>query len=61
MAVKECGISRCDLFFADKVIMVEGASERLLIPDMIQKCDGQGAFNSYFWYCLTQQQCYNIY
>ena len=39
-------ISRCDLFFADKVIMVEGASERLLIPDMIQKCDGQGAFDS---------------
>lgn len=32
-------LSRCDLFFADKVIFVEGASERLLIPDMIEKCD----------------------
>ena len=32
-------LSRCDLFFADKVILVEGASERLLIPDMIKKCD----------------------
>lgn len=26
-------LSRCDLFFADKVIFVEGASERLLLPD----------------------------
>ena len=32
-------LSRCDLFFADKVIFVEGASERLLVPDMIEKCD----------------------
>ena len=30
-------LSRCDLFFADKIIFVEGASERLLIPDMIEK------------------------
>lgn len=30
-------LTRCDLFFADKVILVEGASERLLIPDMIIK------------------------
>lgn len=39
-------ISRCDLFFADKVILVEGASERLLLPDMIDKCDKNGLFNS---------------
>ncbi|MCD7857676.1 MAG: AAA family ATPase, partial [Clostridiales bacterium] len=37
-------LSRCDLFFADKVIFVEGASERLLIPDMISKCEAEGLF-----------------
>lgn len=39
-------LSRCDLFFADKVILVEGASERLLVPDMIEKCDKLGFFES---------------
>lgn len=39
-------ISRCDLFFADKVIFVEGASERLLLPDMIIKCDKNKLFDS---------------
>jgi putative ATP-dependent endonuclease of OLD family len=39
-------LSRCDLFFADKIIFVEGASERLLLPDMITKCDKSGLFNS---------------
>lgn len=39
-------LSRCDLFFADKIILVEGASERLLLPDMIQKSDKEGLFNS---------------
>ncbi len=39
-------LSRCDLFFADKVIFVEGASERLLIPDMIDKCNKEGLFDS---------------
>lgn len=39
-------LSRCDLFFADKIIFVEGASERLLLPDMITKCDNAGLFNS---------------
>ena len=37
-------LSRCDLFFADKIIFVEGASERLLLPDMINKCDKCGLF-----------------
>lgn len=37
-------LSRCDLFFADKVIMVEGASERLLLPDMIERRDREGFF-----------------
>lgn len=39
-------LTRCDLFFADKAIFVEGASERLLIPDMIEKCAKAGDFNS---------------
>ena len=37
-------ITKCDLFFADKIILVEGAAERLLIPDMINKCDSEGLF-----------------
>ena len=39
-------LSRCDLFFADKIIFVEGASERLLLPDMIAKCEKEGLFDS---------------
>lgn len=39
-------LTRCDLFFADKAIFVEGASERLLIPDMIEKCEAVGLFGS---------------
>lgn len=35
-------LSRCDLYFCDKAILVEGAAERLLIPDMIKKCDRLG-------------------
>lgn len=37
-------LSRCDLFFADKAILIEGAAERLLLPDMISKCDEEGLF-----------------
>ena len=37
-------LTRCDLFFADKAIFVEGASERLLLPDMIEKCESSGIF-----------------
>ena len=39
-------LSRCDLFFADKIIFVEGASERLLLPDMIEKSNKDGLFDS---------------
>ena len=39
-------ITKCDLFFADKAIFVEGASERLLLPDMIDKCAKAGNFDS---------------
>lgn len=39
-------LTKCDLFFADKAIFVEGASERLLLPDMIDKCAEAGDFDS---------------
>ena len=39
-------LTKCDLFFADKAIFVEGSSERLILPDMIDKCDKAGDFNS---------------
>lgn len=39
-------LTKCDLFFADKAIFVEGASERLLLPDMIDKCNKAGDFKS---------------
>lgn len=39
-------ISRCDLFFADKAILIEGTAERLLIPDMIKKCGDAGIYKS---------------
>jgi putative ATP-dependent endonuclease of the OLD family len=32
-------LTRCDLFFADKAILIEGPSERLLLPKMIEKID----------------------
>ncbi|ACU75748.1 ATP-dependent OLD family endonuclease [Catenulispora acidiphila DSM 44928] len=28
----------CDMFFADKIILVEGTVERLLLPEMIKRC-----------------------
>ena len=39
-------LTKCDLFFADKAIFVEGACERLLLPDMIEKCETAGVFGS---------------
>ncbi|GAA5542232.1 ATP-dependent endonuclease [Brucella sp. NBRC 113783] len=32
-------LTRCDLFFADKAVLIEGTSERLLLPTMIRKTD----------------------
>lgn len=43
---KYLNITRCDLFFADKAIFIEGASERLLLPDMIGKCNDLGLFDA---------------
>lgn len=37
-------LTKCDLFFADKAILIEGASERLLMPDFIRKCEKAGKF-----------------
>jgi hypothetical protein len=33
---------RCDLFFADKAILVEGQVERLLLPKMVVECANKG-------------------
>ena len=32
-------LTRCDLLFADRAILIEGATERLLLPKMISKSD----------------------
>lgn len=32
-------LTRCDLFFADKAILVEGTTERILIPEILRKLD----------------------
>lgn len=32
-------LRRCDMFFADKIILVEGTTERLLLPKMIERVD----------------------
>lgn len=36
-------LTRCDLFFADKAVLIEGTSERLLLPAMIRKTDAAAA------------------
>jgi putative ATP-dependent endonuclease of the OLD family len=34
-------LTRCDLLFADKAVLVEGPTERLLLPKMIEKIDAE--------------------
>jgi predicted ATP-dependent endonuclease of OLD family len=34
-------LTHCDLFFADKAILVEGQVERILLPAMLRKCAGR--------------------
>ena len=34
-------LTRCNLFFADKAILIEGTTERLLLPKMIEKMDNE--------------------
>ena len=39
-------LNKCDLFFADKAILIEGTAERLLIPNMIDKIDKAKKFKA---------------
>jgi len=34
-------LTRCDLLFADKAVLIEGTAERILLPKMIQKVDAK--------------------
>ena len=36
-------LTRCDLFFADKAVLIEGATERLMLPVMIKKVEEKQA------------------
>jgi hypothetical protein len=36
-------LTRCDLFFADKAVLIEGTAERILLPAIIRKTDGAAA------------------
>ena len=54
--MKYLTLTRCDLLFADKAILVEGASERILLPDIIEKCAAAGDFDGQK-YKLTEQYC----
>lgn len=44
-------LTRCDLLFADKAVLVEGATERIILPKMIEKNDTGRAGNL----CLGSQ------
>ncbi len=36
-------LTKCDLYFADKAILIEGATERIILPEIIRKTDeGKG-------------------
>ena len=53
-------VSSCEIFFADKLILVEGASERLLIPDMIERLSSKENWVLHLQYysLLTVGGCY---
>lgn len=36
---KYLSLTKCDLYFADKAILIEGATERILLPEIIKKID----------------------
>ena len=36
-------LTRCDLFFADKAVLIEGTTERLLLPKIVKAIDEQDA------------------
>jgi predicted ATP-dependent endonuclease of OLD family len=39
-------LTKCDLFFADKAILIEGPTERILMPKIIEKVDSESAYSS---------------
>jgi len=38
-------LTRCDLLFADKAVLIEGPTERILLPEMIRKLDAAAGAN----------------
>ena len=38
---KYLSLTKCDLYFADKAILIEGATERILLPEIIKKLDDE--------------------
>jgi len=38
-------LTKCDLYFADKAILLEGATERILMPEIIRKVDNVNSIN----------------
>lgn len=52
---KYMSLTRCDLFFADKAILVEGQVERLLLPTMIAACAAGGKPNFGAAYITTME------
>ncbi|KXZ29005.1 ATP-dependent endonuclease [Leptospira santarosai] len=44
-------LTRCDLFFADKAMLIEGATERIMMPIIVNKIDREentSLFNQYY-------------
>lgn len=39
-------LTRCDLLFADKIVLIEGASERIVLPAIIKKIDDENVVPS---------------
>jgi len=39
-------LTGCDLLFADKVVLIEGATERIILPEMIRKVDAASSTDS---------------
>lgn len=40
-------LTKCDLFFADKAILIEGATERILMPELIKKLSSTNLNSQY--------------
>ena len=44
--IQYMSLNKCDMFFADKLVLVEGTVERILLPEMIKK-ESPGLLNQY--------------